>query len=94
MNLQEYVNELQTFLTEHPELAESKVYYASDDEGNAFRPVWSSSSVIYTTPDDLNHNELENTYNDFQDFKFDCDLDLKDAKLFFDKNYVPVVVIN
>ena len=32
MNLQEYINQLQTFLTEHPEMAESKVYYASDDE--------------------------------------------------------------
>ena len=94
MNLEEYVNALQVLIEERPELRKAPVYYASDDEGNAFRQVWSSGTVIYTTPDDLNHNELENKYNDFQDFKFDCDLDLKDAKQFFDKNYIPVVVIN
>lgn len=94
MNLEEYINALQLLLTEHPELKKAPVYYASDDEGNAFRQVWSNGTVMYTTPDELNNYELENKYNDFQDFTDDCNLDMEDAKRFFDKNYIPVVVIN
>lgn len=46
MNLQEYINKLQTFLTEHPEVAESKVYYASDEEGNSFYECCHSASIF------------------------------------------------
>ena len=94
MNLEEYVNALQLLLTEHPELKKAPVYYASDNEGNAYHQVWSSGTILYTTPDELSNYELENKYNDFQDFTDDCDLNTKDAKQFFDKNYIPVVVIN
>lgn len=94
MNLEEYVNALQVLIEQRPELRKAPVYYASDDEGNAYRQVWFNGTVIYTTPDELNNYELENKYNDFQDFTSDCDLDMEDAKRFFDKNYIPVVVIN
>lgn len=94
MNLEEYINTLQVLMEKRPELRKAPVYYASDDEGNAYRKVWSSGTVIYTTPDELKYYELENKYNDFQDFTDDCDLEMKDAKRLFDKNYVPVVVIN
>lgn len=94
MNLEEYINALQLLLTEHPELKKAPVYYASDDEGNAYRQVWSNGTIIYTTPAELNNYELENQYIDFQDFKSDCNLDSKDAEQFFDKNYIPVVIIN
>ena len=94
MNLEEYINDLQMLIEKRPELRKAPVYYASDDEGNAYRQVWFNGTVIYTTPDELNNYELENKYNDFKDFSDDCNLDLKDAKRFFDKNYIPVVVIN
>ena len=94
MNLEEYVNALQVLIEKRPELRKAPVYYASDDEGNAYRQVWSSGTILYTTPDELSNYELENKYNDFQDFTDDCDLNTKDAKQFFDKNYIPVVVIN
>ncbi len=60
MNLEEYVNALQVLIEERPELRKAPVYYASDDEGNAFRQVWSNGTVMYTTPDELNNYELEN----------------------------------
>ena len=62
MNLQEYVNKLQTFLTEHPELAESKVYYASDEEGNSFYECSHSGYVFYIHSEDAENYELEEKY--------------------------------
>ena len=65
MNLEEYINALQVLIKERPELRKAPVYYASDDEGNAFRQVWSNGTVMYTTPDELNNYELENIVIEF-----------------------------
>ena len=67
MNLQEYINELQTFLTEHPELAQSKVYYASDEECNSFYECYHSGSIFYIHSDTAENYELEEKYLDFNE---------------------------
>ena len=95
MNLQEYINELQSFLTEHPEMAESKVYYASDEEGNSFYECFHSGSVFYTHSDNAESYELEEKYADFDEFVEEQDLDYREeARKKWDTYYIPIVVIN
>ena len=95
MNLQEYINELQAFLTEHPELAESKVYYASDEEGNSFYECFHSGSVFYIHSDHAENYELEEKYSDFNEFVEEQDLDYgEEARKEWETHYIPVVIIN
>lgn len=95
MNLQEYINQLQTFLTENPELAESKVYYASDEEGNSFYECYHSGSIFYIHSDNIKSYELEQKYADFDEFVEEQDLDYgEEALKEWEAHYIPIVVIN
>ena len=95
MNLQEYINRLQTFLTEHPELAESKVYYASDEECNSFYECCHSASIFYIHLDDAENYELEEKYLDFNEFMEEQEFDSEEeARKEWDTYYIPIVVIN
>ena len=94
MNLQEYINQLQTFLTEHPEIAESKVYYASDEEGNSFYECCHSGSIYYIHSDNMESYELEEKYADFDEFVEEQELDYgEEARKEWDTYYIPIVVI-
>ena len=95
MNLQEYINKLQTFLTEHPELAESKVYYASDEEGNSFYECSHSGFIFYIHLDHAGNYELEDKYSDFNEFMEEQEFDSEEeARKEWDTYYIPIVVIN
>ena len=95
MNLQEYINELQSFLTEHPEMAESKVYYASDEEGNSFYECYHSGSIFYTHLENAESYELEEKYLDFNEFMEEQDFDSEEeVRKEWDTYYIPIVVIN
>ena len=95
MNLQEYINKLQSFLTEHPEMAESKVYYASDEEGNSFYQCLHSGFVFYIHSDNTENYELEEKYLDFNEFMEEQDFDSEEeARKEWDTHYIPIVVIN
>lgn len=95
MNLQEYINKLQTFLAEHPELAESKVYYASDEEGNSFYECFYSGSVFYIHSDNAESYGIEEIYSDFDEFIEEQDLDYgEEARKEWETYYIPVVIIN
>lgn len=45
LTLQTYIQQLQEFLDDNPELAEAEVWYASDDEGNNYQKVGYSPSL-------------------------------------------------
>ncbi len=95
MNLQEYINKLQSFLTEHPEMAESKVYYASDEEGNSFYQCSSSGFIFYIHSDYAESYELEEKYLDFNEFMEEQDFDSEEeARKEWETYYIPVVIIN
>ena len=95
MNLQEYTNELQTFLTEHPETAESKVYYASDEEGNSFYACCTSGFIYYIHSDNMESYELEEKYADFDEFVEEQELDYgEETRKEWETHYIPIVVIN
>ena len=95
MNLQEYINKLQSFLTEHPEMAESKVYYASDEEGNSFYQCSSSGFIFYIHSDNTESYELEEKYLDFNEFREEQNFDSEEqARKEWDTYYIPIVVIN
>ena len=95
MNLQEYINQLQIFLTEHPELAESKVYYASDEEGNSFYECCHSASIFYIHLDNAESYELEEKYSDFNEFMEEQEFDSEEeARKEWETYYIPVVIIN
>ena len=95
MNLQEYINKLQSFLTEHPEMAESKVYYASDEEGNSFYQCSSSGFIFYIHSDNTESYELEEKYLDFNEFMEEQEFDSEEqARKEWDTYYIPIVVIN
>ena len=95
MNLQEYINKLQSFLTEHPEMAESKVYYASDEEGNSFYQCSSSGFIFYIHSDNTESYELEEKYLDFNEFMEEQNFDSEEqARKEWDTYYIPIVVIN
>lgn len=95
MNLQEYINKLQSFLTEHPEMAESKVYYASDEEGNSFYQCSSSGFIFYIHSDYAENYELEEKYLNFNEFMEEQDFDSEEeARKEWETYYIPVVIIN
>ena len=95
MNLQEYINELQTFLTEHPELAQSKVYYSSDEEGNSFYECYHSGFIFYIHLDTAESYELEEKYLDFNEFMEEQDFDSEEeASKEWETYYIPIVVVN
>lgn len=45
MTLREYIAWLQAIVDADPKVLEFKVVYATDDEGNDFRPVWSNWTI-------------------------------------------------
>ena len=95
MNLQEYIDELQTFLTEHPELAQSKVYYASDEECNSFYECSSPGFIFYIHLDHAESYELEDKYLDFNEFMEEQDFGSEEeARKEWETYYIPIVVIN
>ncbi len=95
MNLQEYINKLQSFLTEHPEMAESKVYYASDEEGNSFYQCSSSGFIFYIHSDHAENYELEEKYLDFNEFMEEQNFDSEEeARKEWETYYISVVIIN
>ena len=95
MNLQEYINKLQTFLTEHPKMAESKVYYASDEEGNSFYQCSSPGFIFYIHLDHAESYELEDKYLDFNEFMEEQDFGSEEeARKEWETYYIPIVVIN
>ena len=95
MNLQEYINKLQSFLTEHPQLAESKVYYASDEEGNSFYECSNSGFIFYIHLNDVENYELEEKYLNFNEFMEEQDFGSEEeARKEWETYYIPIVVIN
>lgn len=59
MTFKDYVNNLNQFLKENPELAEAKTIYASDDEGNSYREVIYYPSCGEFTDDNEFHGEAD-----------------------------------
>lgn len=95
MNLQEYINELQIFLAAHPEMANSKVYYASDEEGNSFYECYHSGTIFYTHLSNVGSYELEERYVDFNEFMEEQDFDSEEeARKEWETYYIPIVVVN
>ena len=67
MTFKEYVDSLNEFLATHPEAANLDAIYASDDEGNEFRYVWSEPSLCYYYNDELDAAFPE----DFNEYEID-----------------------
>lgn len=46
MTLAQYIKDLQAFLGYHPECLNLPVWYATDDEGNDFKPILYTASAF------------------------------------------------
>jgi len=45
MNLQEYIDNLNNFAKEHPEMLNATVIYSKDDEGNGYQEVYYTPTI-------------------------------------------------
>ena len=74
MKFKQYVENLNNFLEEHPELAYMETIYAVDDEGNDYHSVYNEPSLCQV--EDVNTHSLEMVgfYDDDSDeiSKEDC----------------------
>lgn len=84
MTLNEYLTQLQEFLSENPELADVKVAYAADDEGNNY------SGNVYGP-------SIRHKHKSEGDYSFETAIDKDDDVEYYEENkeeLEPVVLIN
>lgn len=79
MNLKEYIEGLQKFAKERPELMSAMVVGFSDDEGNSCQEVDNAPDVFFTLEADVRYIEVV------------CTSDLEEEVL---EEYITVVSIN